>query len=245
MGTWGISPEDFTTLWLSLAGAAIVIAIITRMIIRASVNVTTDDLPDDQLAYFDGGLDRLVLLGVAELHLAGAVTSTPDGKVVATGAELTAPSTTARTIYRALKPEGSTFNDIRWVQSVRALMGPIRASLVEKEWVPNRRTRVKIRLASLPVWAVVVLGAARIIAGLGNGLGIADGISYVVVLAFIGMFFQLTPDTTMAAKRAMEKIPEAPRRTVRDVAMRGAPAIYAIDPVLGPSATEFVKVETA
>jgi uncharacterized protein (TIGR04222 family) len=248
--TWGISPEDFTQLWFALAAGTIVLALIVRSALKRAVVLSGGEPVAEALAYFAGGPRRAVVAALAGLRLADAVAGQPDHTVVVTGRSPDAPSALAWAVYRAAHQRGATFDTLARDAEVAAALDSLRDTLLGNGWLLSRRTRAAIRMAALPVFAVVTFGAVRTVAGLGNGRPIGFAITMTVLLLIVALALLAPPAQSQPGRQALTSVharnahldpgsgaaPYGPATVVLAVGLFGAPALERLDPVLGAAA---------
>jgi uncharacterized protein (TIGR04222 family) len=260
--TWGIAGPTFLVWYGVLAAVSVVASLILRGAVRrATSRVHTGEPGIEELAYFAGGPRQAMLATVAGLRAGGSVAVHPDGTIGAVGPVTPGPGELTWAVYQATRRPGARLRSLDDDPGVRAALDNVRAALVRRGWLRNLRARATTRLAALPVWVVLVVGVARIQAGVSNERPVGFIFLIVVVLALFAVGISVVPERNFAAQRTLSAYQAQygylnPRATpapavygagtaVLAVALFGTAALASADPALAAEAEDWLPAAVA
>ncbi|MEV4617288.1 TIGR04222 domain-containing membrane protein [Asanoa sp. NPDC049573] len=184
--TWGISGPSFLGLYVALALAAIVATAIVRSLLARGHTGPGPRLTPDQVAFLNGGPQLTTYAALGGLRRAGAIGANPDRTLVPTG-PLPAGSTALDTaVYNAAGKRLRT-RDLTGDPWVSSTLDDIRAGLERAGLLLSRGQRGQSRLAALLLLPVIVLGGARISAGMAN----ERPVGFLTVLVLVTVVWML------------------------------------------------------
>jgi uncharacterized protein (TIGR04222 family) len=259
--TWGIPGPTFLIAYL---GAIIVVAILAavhRRIISAGRADDVNRLGAQEIAYLTGR-DRLaVYTAIGGLRASGAIGSGPDKTLLQTGPMPTGVTPLDTAVYNAAGrriPAREVVTDT-WVQSA---VDELRQRLEEKGLATTAAQRRIARLWLLPAVALILLGIARLVAGIRNDHPVGflvPSIFFAVIMA-VTVLVRASRVTTAAATKGVAAIRRqsmylSPRQSpsyatygatgaAMGVALFGASSLYAMDPAFAADA-EIQRVNAA
>jgi uncharacterized protein (TIGR04222 family) len=256
--TWGISGSVFLPAYLILAMVALAGSVLWwRRAVAGPAGPADGDLDPIEIAYVNDGARGGVQAALMALRAVGAVKvgrrrrlvprhppdTLPALPRVATGAGSQA---LCQALYAAVA-RGPLGRRPHRDQQVAAALNGLRAELRRAGWLRSGRAMWRVRLAAVPLWAVVVLGAVRIAAGLANHKSVDGVVIGLIGAAAMGMVLATgTPAQTGSATRRLRQLrrrharllPGAghargawagPADAVMGVALFGAAALWAAD----------------
>ncbi|ROO83858.1 uncharacterized protein (TIGR04222 family) [Actinocorallia herbida] len=196
--TWGIEGPAFLALYVLLAALAVALVVALRRGPAAGVSMP-GDLTPPELALLAGGDHRAVAASLAGLRLAGAVASAPGGKVLTTGP---APAGAAPLDHAVLYAAGAGIRsgDLVRQPAVAHELAAVRAALIARGQLLGPAARNSIRLRALLLVPVLLLGAARVAAGIGAERPVGLIAAVLVVLAVVtAVMLARAPERARAA----------------------------------------------
>jgi uncharacterized protein (TIGR04222 family) len=246
--TWGIAGPTF----LEIFGvSAVVTWLITVLVRRALAQGRVDprwEPGPEELGYVNGGARQAVTVSLAGLRAANAVAVNPDGTVAVIGSPPPAPSELTWAVYQAAQRQPMKPRLLIADRSLRPALTHLNDTLVRYGWLLSPRRRRGIRLAALPMFALVGLGIARIIAGSNAGKPVAYVLLLTALVAFFTAPMLAVPARSRAGQSAMARTRAAhirldPRGAAAAsafgvggaalaVGLFGAAALWSADPAL-------------
>ncbi|WP_176921166.1 TIGR04222 domain-containing membrane protein [Pseudonocardia oroxyli] len=200
--TWGISGPTFLALYSALIVVVLVVGLRERRRLARPDHPTTPrdwgELPQE-VAYLHGGADLAVYSALSALHQAGAVQPAGKGMVQAVGRPAPDASPLERAIHATaavpVAPRRLAFHS-----AVASALTTIRARLVADGLLLTRERREAVRRVGFWMLAVVLLGLARIVAGVAN----ARSVGFLIVLVLLAgvisvVWLARAPERTAAA----------------------------------------------
>ncbi|MDX6743178.1 TIGR04222 domain-containing membrane protein [Actinocorallia sp. A-T 12471] len=249
--TWGIEGPAFLALYVLLGILVIGFVLGLRRWLAAGTDLP-GDMSAPELAYLAGGERRAIAASLAALRLSGSVASAPGGKVIATGpAPVGAAPLDHAVLYAA--GAGTRSNQLLRNPAVAQELRAVRAALVARGQLLGPAERRITRLTALPIILLVVLGIARLIAGLDAGRPVGF---LVAALVFFGLvmivLLSSAPHRTRAANRTVTMSQQryqglhpgyspsyadhGPHAAALAVAVFGGIALMGMDPVFAAEA---------
>jgi uncharacterized protein (TIGR04222 family) len=195
--TWGIPGTTFLGLSAGVAAVALIVTLVVRRSLAAGPLRQGWQPTGEELAYFAGGPGRAVLAALAGLGAEKAVAS-QSGALAAIGRPPTAPSALTWAVYQEAQA-GSPARRLSASPKVRAALGDIQSRLVDNGWLLDPGRRLLLRLAALPMFAVVALGVARYLAGSANGKPVTFIAIMTAVAVFVALLLLAVPSRNRAA----------------------------------------------
>ncbi|BCB90807.1 TIGR04222 domain-containing membrane protein [Phytohabitans suffuscus] len=211
--TWGISGAAFAAGYASLAVLAIGGALLHRYrALAGPARVDARALSPQQVAYLWGGPELAVYSALAALRCAGAVgVSTspgPDGRrperrLVATGPPAEDATAFERAVHDAAT-RSALPGSLRADPVVAAELARTAGSLAGAGLIPDAQTRAALTMARHLLTAVLLLGVARLLAGVANEKPVIFVLLTVLVLGgTVAALWRWRPARTRAADRAL------------------------------------------
>ncbi|MCO8276358.1 TIGR04222 domain-containing membrane protein [Actinoplanes sp. TRM 88003] len=251
--TWGISGPTFLTYFI---GATIAIAIIAavhrKALFRGDRSARVDNLGPQQVAYLNGG-DRLAIYSsMGGLRAAGALGTGPGRILVRTGPLPSGVTPLDSAVYNAAG-NGVRTRDLPNDQWVASAVEQLRDNLERTGLAVSAGKMREARLWVLAGLALVAIGIARVVAGIGNDKPVT-----FIVIATIAAFV-----VTLTLLRTRRWATDAAHKGLRDlrykhnylapsnspsyatygatgaamgVALYGGAALYSMDPAFAAEA---------
>ncbi len=173
--TWGVSGPDFLRLYIGLAVAVYVAAMVVLVWSRHRPASTSQQIRDvastltpPEVAYLRGGPKRAVLCAVAGLRARGLILAPGKHRLVTT--RPTPPNEVfplERAVHEAVRRQ-TVFTWLAGAATVRAELDAIDARLTSIGLLLPPAHRRWIRITTLSIIAVLGLGVVRLIAGIFN-----------------------------------------------------------------------------
>ena len=183
--TWGIAGPTFLGIYAVLAVAALLITVLLRRALaQGRVDPRWEPGPEE-LGYINGGDRQAVTVSLAGLRAANAVSVGSDGAIAVIGSSPPAPSELTWAVYQAAQQRPVHPVALAQDRTLRPALEHLRDTLVRRGWLLSPRRRTAMRLAALPMVAVLTLGIARVVAGLGAGKPVAF---LVMLTVLVGLF---------------------------------------------------------
>jgi uncharacterized protein (TIGR04222 family) len=218
--TWGIAGPDFLWLYAGLAVLAIITAFIWR---RASLRGPSlrraRDLTPTQAALLNGDRRLAVYSSLAALRAAGAIDTNNRGKLRQVNRTPVGAGELDRTIIAATG-RGVTARTVQTDPAVVDVLKRTEDQLTLAGWLVDEDRRRAVRVAAFIVFAVVAVGAARIIAGILNDRPVTFLVMAVIPVVFIAFLFLRVPRLTTNAKRLLQRM----RLQARHLSPRQSPS---------------------
>jgi uncharacterized protein (TIGR04222 family) len=166
--TWGIPGPTFLLYYFGAMVAVAVLAAVHRKILfRGPRDARVDQLGPQQLAYLNGG-ERLALYSaLGGLRAAGAIGSGPGRTLVQTGPLPAGITPLDHAIYNAAG-RGIRARDVRSDQWVATALAQLRDGLEANGLAISASTLREARLWVFGGIAILLVGVARLVTGLGN-----------------------------------------------------------------------------
>lgn len=202
--TWGIPGPVFATFFFFAMIVASIAAFAISSILRRG-SAPAGDLHPYEVAYLSGGSDRALATALAALRADGAITSTGRHAIQAVDAQRTMRTPLDDTVYEAIRQgRATTVDALRADASVRQALDQLHDGLVRNGLALDSHGRTKLRLATLPVAALLGLGLVRLVAGLANDKPVAYLTIMLIILAGILIrMLRKTPHITKAGRTAV------------------------------------------
>jgi len=249
--TWGISGPHFLALFALVAVAAWLLGLAMRRRLRAG-RVPFRELHPYELAYLAGGPRTVVAAVLAALRASGSVAARPGGVLQVVGAPPVMRTPLDDAVLQAVGPGARTRDLTAGHPLLRPRLEELRTSLRGEGLLLAPEERRSVRAAALPLLFVLLLGVARIVAGVQNDRPVGFLIALVVAVAIVLAFLLHVPEETrsvpgvLAAARARhgalrpESSPDwtayGPSAASLGVALFGIPVLLAMDPEFAAAA---------
>lgn len=251
--TWGIPGPAFLLFFLATAIAVAIAAGVHRYVLFAgNSSARVDELGPQQVAFLNGGDQLAVYASLGGLRAAGSIGSAA-GKTLCHSGPLPAGVTPLDTAVYNAAGRRIRARDVRTDQWVVAALEQLRAGLERAGLaVPAATVRIA-RLWALAGAALVVLGLARLVAGMRNEKPVGLLILAIIV-AIVLTLFMITKSTvrTRAATKGLSAIRKnykhlSPSQSpsyatygaagaAMGVAVFGAESLYTMDPAFASEA---------
>ncbi|GIF55653.1 hypothetical protein Air01nite_17480 [Asanoa iriomotensis] len=250
---WNTGGLYFLSLLGGAAGAALVVTLVGRALIRMSGPPLVGRRPSTiDLAYLKGGPGLAALACAVGLQRTAAVNRGPMLTLDVTG-PLPAGAPPLMAAIHARLREPCAWLQVLADPQVRAAAGRLHRKLVRRGLLASDARRRWARLTTVPLWAVTALGLVRLASLVGNGAEAGRGATAGIVVvtcatALAGWLLLPAPWLTrggrstlrqaaadlrdVGARREGGREPSA-RELMRAVAVRGPDELVAVDPVFG------------
>ncbi|MEV0605439.1 TIGR04222 domain-containing membrane protein [Polymorphospora rubra] len=245
--TWGIPGTTFLLIFFVTATTLSALAVVHRLILFAGRrDVSPGQLGPQQAAYLNGG-DRLaVYSSLAALRSAGVIGVAKD-RTLAVGGQLPLGATPLDTaVYNAAQKRIKS-RQLPADSFVARALDQLRESLEQQGLAPTAGTRRAARIVPAAMLALVLVGVARIFAGLANDRPVGLIILLTLLYAPVAIvFLSVVPRRTRAARAALSRLRVqhvhlSPRTApayatygaagaAMGVALFGAASLWALDP---------------
>ncbi|HET8657456.1 MAG TPA: TIGR04222 domain-containing membrane protein [Micromonosporaceae bacterium] len=197
--TWGVPGRSFALLYLLGAIVVVTGVVLWRRAVAAGPVERPEPLTPPEWAYLAGGPPRAAAAALAALHGTDSVRTGPGGRLEVTGRLPRVTRELDRAVYSAAG-RGVTRRALADDPTVSAALERVRAGLVRDGWLLDEATRRRVRLASLPVLGLVLVGVAALVAGVQGGFLIVE-LSAAVVAQLLLL---RAPRTSRAARRLLD-----------------------------------------
>ncbi|WP_341716739.1 TIGR04222 domain-containing membrane protein [Micromonospora sp. FIMYZ51] len=202
--TWGIPSSTFLAFYLTVAVVLTVgVLIHRRTLLAGRAAPPPDQLNPQQVAYLNGREDLAVWTSLGTLRSQGVIGVSADRRLTVDGPLPPAASQLDRAIHYAAtqRVHGRDLRRTEWVE--RALT-ELRDGLDRHGLLVGPTRRAALRLGPLLLGALLLLGIARIGAGLANARPVGYLVLVVSGLAVLtGLLFVRVPWRTRAANTAL------------------------------------------
>ena len=204
--TWGISGPQFLQIYLVLAVAALVTALVWRALATRGTDPGGYRPPGPvELAYLAGGRRLAVQAALAGLRCAGAVGPGPTKRTVVA---VTAMPPGLGELERALHAAAATAQTIAGLSAdarVRYALDRIAEALVDAGLLLSAGHRRAARLGALFVLGTAAFGVVRIAAGIANGKSVGFLVFATIVVLVVGLRLLTVRVTSRAGRRLLRK----------------------------------------
>ncbi len=192
--TWGISGQVFLGAFALAALTAWLLGLVMRHRLRVG-RLPSRDLHPYELAYLEGGPRLVVAAVLAGLRLSGAVASRPGGSLQTGGVPVAARSPLDEAVLKAAG-RGVRTGDLAEHSLLRPRMAELREGLRAEGLLLGPDERRSVRAAALPLVFVLLVGLARLVAGVQNDRPVGFLIAMLVVVAVVLVFLLIVPEKT-------------------------------------------------
>jgi uncharacterized protein (TIGR04222 family) len=250
--TWGISGPAFLALYLLTVFAVLVLSGIHRWVLfRGQSSTGYEHVGPQQAAYLNGGEQLAVYSSLGGLRRAGAVGVHSDRTLAPTGPLPAGVTPLDQAVYNAAGKRilARTLRGDPWVASA---LTQLREGLERSALALTPAQRRTARTWAAVMAAVLVLGVARLFAGIANGRPVGF-LFFALVFAFLCTLLLLrVPFRTRAGSAALSALRAqhsylSPRQSPAyatygaaaagmGVALFGAASLYALDPTFAAEA---------
>ena len=219
--TWGIPGPQFLWLYFCLAAVGIVAVLIWRRAYTRGPSLrSARDLTATQAALLNGDRRLAVYSSLAALRAAGAIESDPRGYLRQIGHPPTGASELDRAVYALAGHNGITATGVQSHQSIREVLDRAESELGRLGWILDEDARRGVRMGAAIVFAIVAVGIARIISGIGNDKPVFNLILLVIPVVIFAFALLNTPRVTRSGKRMLTKM----RNDVRHLSPSQSPS---------------------
>nr|WP_221381765.1 TIGR04222 domain-containing membrane protein [Actinoplanes polyasparticus] len=251
--TWGISGPTFLTYFIGATIAIVIIAAVHRKtLFRGDRSARVDNLGPQQVAYLNGG-DRLAIYSsMGGLRAANALGTGPGRTLIRTGPLPSGVTPLDSAIYNAAG-NGVRTRDLPNDQWVASAIEQLRDHLERSGLAVSAGKMREARLWVLGGLALVLIGIARIVAGLGNDrpvgfLVVATIAAFVLTLTMLrtrrwatdaahrGMRDLRSRHTHLAPVNSPSYATYGATGAAMGVALYGGAALYSMDPAFAAEA---------
>jgi len=251
--TWGIPGPAFLLYYLAAIVVVAIVAAVHRRMISAGQPGDVDRLGPQQIAYLTGRGRLAVYTALGGLRAADAIGTDPDKTLLQTG-PLPAGATPLDTAVYHVAGQRIRARDVVGDQWVTAAIDQLRDGLETQGLATTAAQRRTMRLWVLPGLGLVVLGIARLVAGIRNGhaVGLLVPSIVVAIIVTVVLFATASRLPTAAAAKGIATIRRqsqylSPRQSpayatygasgaAMGVALFGAASLYAMDPAFAAEA---------
>ncbi|MFC7548626.1 TIGR04222 domain-containing membrane protein [Plantactinospora sp. GCM10030261] len=253
--TWGVPGPTFLAIYLTLAAAATVGAVVSRIRVSApDPNSTVGDhsgqLHPQQTAYLNGGPRLAVYTTLGALRGTGSI-DVRDKRLAVTGPLPTGATPLDRAVHNAAA-NGVRARDLQADTWVVGALTDVRRDLERRGLVvdPDRRKAVsRFRMLLILVFA---LGVVRLFAGLDNDRPVGYLALSLLGVLLAALLTGRVPDRTRTGRATLRRLRDQHRHlspsqspaygtygatgAALGIALFGAAALYAMDPVFAGEA---------
>jgi uncharacterized protein (TIGR04222 family) len=252
--TWGIPGPTFL---LSFVGAVVVLAILAtvhrRSLFAGAPGTDVERLGPQQIAYLNGRGKLAVYTALGGLRAAGAIGSGPDKTLVQSGPLPSGLTPLDSAVYNAAGRRIRA-REVAADQWVVAAIDQLREGLEATGLATTARQRRIARLWGVAGGALIVLGIARLIAGIANdkAVGFLVLAIFATVIVTITLLGKSKATATRAATKGLTRLRKqhdylSPGQSpayatygasgaAMGVALFGAASLYAMDPAFAADA---------
>jgi uncharacterized protein (TIGR04222 family) len=250
--TWGISGPDFIAGFaVALAAMTVVASLVRLRVTRADAGSAARQPTPVEVAILTGGRSRAVYSALAGLRAAGVVGSGQLGELEATAPAPAGLSRLEFAVYEAAirRVQGS---QVAQDYQVRSALVDLESQLSREGWLLDEEQQRRARLGSWLLLALAAVGAARVMAGLGNHKPVLYIVLLTIATIVIGLLFRRVPHVSATGRRAIASLRRQNAHLSPDqspawstygmtgaamgVALFGTSAIWAADPVFAEHA---------
>lgn len=188
--TWGISGPQFVLIFLGLLVAGTLLAVVLRVSVTRSRSESPGRLPTPaEAALLTEGRDRAVYAAAAGLRAAGAIGTGDRRRLTVTGPLPADASRLDGAVYEAAR-RGMPLGAMSADPLVASALTEAQASAERAGWLLEAGQVRRARLGGILLLGLVLLGAARIVAGLDNDrpivfISVLTGAALVVAVVFL------------------------------------------------------------
>jgi uncharacterized protein (TIGR04222 family) len=251
--TWGISGPTFLIAYLTAVLAVAIMAAVHRRMISSGRPEDVHRLGPQQIAYLAGSDKLAVYTALGGLRAAGAIGTGPDKTLLQTGPMPAGGTPLDSAVYNAAG-QRIRAREVTADQWVAAAVAQLRDGLEAQGLATTAAQRRIMRLWAIPGLALVVLGIARLVAGIQNDrpvLLLLPSIAFAIIVTVV-MFAKASAVPTAAATKGIATIRKqsqylSPRQSpayatygasgaAMGVALFGAASLYAMDPAFAADA---------
>ncbi|GIJ11771.1 TIGR04222 domain-containing membrane protein [Micromonospora andamanensis] len=251
--TWGVPSSTFITLYLVATVVAVAVVLIRRRaLLGGRAAPPADQLSPQQVAYLNGGADFAVWTSLGALRSQGAIGVDPAGLLTTDGPLPPAVTSLDRAIHYAATQRVPA-KDVRRAEWVERALTELRDGLDKRGLAIGPDRRAALRQGPLLLVALLVLGVARIIAGIANDRPVWYLVLTVLALAALtAVLLVRVPRRTRAAEAALRTLRQRNRHLApaanpayatygaagagMAVALYGTASLWALDPVFAQQA---------
>ncbi|MEV4714735.1 TIGR04222 domain-containing membrane protein [Micromonospora sp. NPDC049374] len=251
--TWGVPGPTFITLYLVATVIAVAVVLIRRRaLLGGRVAPPADQLNPQQVAYLNGGDDFAVWTSLGALRSQGAIGVDPDRRLTADGPLPPAATQLDRAIHYAAT-QRTLAREVRRTEWVERAVTELRDGLDQRGLAIGPDRRAALRHGPLLLVALLVLGVARIVAGLANDRPVWYLVLTVLALAVLTTVLLVrVPRRTRAAEAALRTLRQRNRHlaptanpayatygatgAAMAVALYGTASLWALDPTFAQQA---------
>lgn len=200
--TWGISGPVFLGAFALAAVAAWLLGLATRHRLRAG-RTPSRELHPYELAYLEGGPRLVVASILAGLRLSGAVSAQPGGSLRTGGVPVASRSPLDEAVLKAAGRAVRT-GDLADHSLLRPRLEELRDGLRAEGLLLGPDDRRTVRAAALPLLFVLLVGAARLVAGVQNDRPVGFLIALLIAFAVVLAFLLHVPERTRSVKHVLD-----------------------------------------
>jgi uncharacterized protein (TIGR04222 family) len=251
--TWGVPGPTFLLLYLGAAAVVAVLAVVHRRVSFAGpAESRTGSLGAQQVAFLNGGERLAVYTALGGLRAAGAVDITT-GRALVQSAGMPAGATPLDAAIYNAAGRRARVRDLSTEQWVIAALAQLRDGLITAGLVPGPAQRRTLRLWAAAGVGLILIGVARLLAGVANGRPVGWLIASLVAVVLLTVFLtRSVPRRTRAGTAAVDRLRTqhhylAPASrpsyatygaagSAMGVALYGASTLYLVDPAFAAEA---------
>ncbi|WP_176985244.1 TIGR04222 domain-containing membrane protein [Asanoa ishikariensis] len=209
MSLWNSGGAYFLSLYVALAGAALVVALAARAVVwlwpGGDPGRRTPGAVD--LAYLNGGFHLATLTCAVGLHRKGAINLGPASVLDVTGPLPTGAPPLMVAIHARLR-EPSSWPRALADRDVRAAAAALHLKLARRGLLSSPERRRWFQVTTVPLWLAAAFGVLRLLSLVGNraeaARGATAGILVVVgTCAVVGWLLLKAPWPTLAGRQAL------------------------------------------
>jgi uncharacterized protein (TIGR04222 family) len=218
--TWGVPGPQFLWLYFGLAALVIIAVLVWRRGYTAGPSLrNARDLTATQAALINGDRRLAVYSSLAALRAAGSIESDARGYLSQVALPPTGASELDRAVYAATAG-GITALGVQTHRTVRDVLDRTEAELARDGWILDETARRSVRMGALVVFAVVAIGIARVVAGVGNDRPVTNLVLMLVPVAVVAFALLAVPRVSRAGRRLLAKM----RRDAHHLAPNQSPS---------------------
>ncbi|MEU5881695.1 TIGR04222 domain-containing membrane protein [Spirillospora sp. NPDC047279] len=188
--TWGIAGPVF--LWGIFLPAAVALTVIVVLIRRtlATGHSAQRELHPYEVAHLTGGRVRVIGTVLAALRAHGAIEAAGGGRVRVTDTPIPDAAPIEAVVHDVVRQSGEIkVRDLPDDPRVRAELDALRGSLEREGLALTAGEKTAMRTTSLLLWALAIVGFARLWAGISADRAVGFLIAAEVLLVLVCLFF--------------------------------------------------------
>ncbi|MEZ0054430.1 uncharacterized protein (TIGR04222 family) [Mycobacterium sp. MAA66] len=249
--TWGIPGPAFVGLFWTAAALVVVGAVSYRLIAFRGHAGLPDHIGPEHAAFLAGGPKLAVYASLGALRGAGAI-NVSDKRIFSGGRPLPRDATPLDYLTHEATAGGYAAAQLPTHPQIKSRLAQIRDELERSGMLVSPAQRAGMRWLGGAGWALIVIGIARISAGVGTGKPVGNLSASTVMVAIMLLFLARTPLRTRAGNRALAQLRQqyahlaparapafttyGPAAAAMGIGLFGIGSLYALDPTFAADA---------